>query len=73
LYFGGREALDQSFREGPIAEANIDPSLACGRSQPIEEHLPHAPTPDAHPALVGFSVIELNGLPCHERRAPRFN
>jgi len=70
LRFDRRAALDELLGESPVAAAHVDPPLARGGRQPIEEDLPHELAPGAHHALVGCSIIEPNGLLDHWRRPP---
>jgi hypothetical protein len=68
--FGRRAALDELFGESSVAATHIDPPLARGGRQPIEEDVPDEPAPGAHHALIGGSIIEPNGLLGHWRRPP---
>jgi hypothetical protein len=68
LRFDRRAALDELLGESPVAAAHVEPPLARGGRQLIEEDLPHELAPGAHHALVGCSIIEPNGLLCHWRR-----
>src|SRR4029077_19333263 len=70
LRFDRRAALDELLGESPVAAAHVDPPLARGGRQPIEEDRPHELAPGAHHALVGCSIIESNGLLDHWRRPP---
>jgi len=67
LYFVWRASLSEQLGERATAAADVDPSQARGRRQPIEEDLPSELAPDAHPAVVGCSIIEPNGLLGHSR------
>src|SRR5205823_10152398 len=58
LHLGGRASFGQQLGEGAAAAADIDPSQALRRGQPVEKDVARQPAPGTHHALVGSAVLE---------------
>lgn len=66
---GRRTPLGKQFGECAIAAADIDPSQAGGRGQPMEKINSDKPAPGAHHVLLGRAILKANLLVRHSSQA----
>jgi hypothetical protein len=70
LNLGRRAAFHQQLGEGAAAAADVDPSQARARRQPVEEDIAREPAPGSHHPLVGGAVVEADLLFGHQYPPP---